>query len=67
MYAEQFHKTTIGADYIKTGQSYPINSLLDYLSGLKRMKAEIEHNEIWKIRYANEISAVIEILKRQTA
>ncbi|MEJ7738777.1 MAG: hypothetical protein WKF97_15235 [Chitinophagaceae bacterium] len=67
MYAEQFQKTTIGADYLKTGQLYSIDTLLDYLSGLKRMKAEIEHNEVWSIRYANEINAVISILKSQTA
>lgn len=67
MYPEHFYNTTIGADYLKTGQSYSIDLLLDYLSGLKKMKEEIEHNELWKIKCLNEMNAVREILKMQTA
>jgi hypothetical protein len=65
MHAEYFHKTTIGADYLKTGKSYSIDTLLDYLSGLKKMQTEASENEAWKYNY--EIDAVKEILKIQTA
>lgn len=67
MHTELFNKTTIGADYLKTGQLYPVDLLLDYLSGLIKMKQENEHNEVWKIKYENEISAVKVILQTQTA
>jgi hypothetical protein len=50
MHVEHFNKTTIGADYLRTGQVYPIDALLDYLSGLKKMKAENEQNEVWEGR-----------------
>jgi hypothetical protein len=67
MHVEHFNKTTIGADYLRTGQVYPIDALLDYLSVLKKMKAENEQNEVWKDKYMHEIDAVKEILRRQTA
>ncbi|MEJ7766382.1 MAG: hypothetical protein WKF89_01125 [Chitinophagaceae bacterium] len=67
MQTELFNKTTIGADYVKNGQYYPVDLLLDYLYGLLRMKDEHEVNAIWKIKYENEISAVKEILVNQTA
>lgn len=67
MYSENFRNTTIGADYLKTGHSYPIDLLLDYLSGLKKLKEQTIHNEVWKVKYVNEITAVKEILKIQTA
>lgn len=67
MHTELFNKTTIGADYLKTGQFYPVDLLLDYLFGLMKMKQENEDNEVWKIKYENEICAVKLILKTQTA
>ena len=67
MYPEHFHKTTIGSDFIKTGQSYSVDLLLDYLSGLKKMKEDTLQNELWVSKYNNEINAVKEILKLQTA
>ena len=67
MHAENFDKTTIGADFLKNPQQYPVDTLLDYLSGLMKLKAGNEHNEIWTAKYNNEINAVIYILKKQTA
>lgn len=67
MYTENFRNTTIGADYLKTGNTYPIDLLLDYLSGLKRLKDQTTNNEMWKVKYINEIIAVKEILTIQTA
>ncbi len=67
MNAEYFKNTTIGADYLKTGQVYPIDSLLDYLFGLKKMQKDAEGNDDWKIKYDREINAVKEILRIQTA
>lgn len=67
MHDENFHRTTIGSDYLRHGARYPIDSLLDYLSGLKKMKLEVENNEIWKAKYTHEINAVKEILRLQTA
>lgn len=67
MYSENFRNTTIGADYLKTGNSYPIDLLLDYLSGLKKLKEQTKNNEVWDAKYVNEITAVKEILRIQTA
>ena len=67
MYSENFQFTTIGADYLKNGQSYSIDLLLDYLSGLKKLKEQTINNDVWEVRYINEITAVKEILKIQTA
>lgn len=67
MYSENFQNTTIGADYLKTGNSYSIDLLLDYLNGLKELKEQTINNEVWKLKYANEITAVKEILKILTA
>ena len=67
MHEEYFHRTTIGSDFLRNGAHYPIDSLLDYLSGLKRMRQEVEHNEIWDVKYTQEINAVKEILRRQTS
>ena len=67
MYSESFQHTTIGADYLKTGHAYPIDLLLDYLNGLTKLKDQTAHNESGKVRYVNEIIAVKEILKIQTA
>lgn len=66
MPAEYFDHTTIGSDFLKSDGFYPIDLLLDYLSGLTRMRLEVEHNEAWKIKYTHEINAVKEILRRQT-
>lgn len=67
MQEDYFHRTTIGSDYLRNGSHYPVDSLLDYLSGLKKMKLEAEHNEHWKTRYTHEMNAVKEILRRQTS
>jgi hypothetical protein len=67
MHEDYFHHTTIGSDYLRNGSRYPIDSLLDYLSGLKKMKLEVEHNELWNTKYTHEINAVKEILRRQTS
>jgi hypothetical protein len=67
MHTEIFNNTTIGLDYLKTKQHYPIDLLLDYLSGLLKMKADCELNELWRLKYSHEIEAVKEILRLQTA
>ena len=66
MHTEIFNNTTIGLDYLKTKQFYPIDLLLDYLSGLLKMREDKEVNEFWKLKYTHEIDAVKEILKLQT-
>lgn len=62
-----FAKTTIGEDCLRKGQDYPIDALLDYLSGLKRHRNDREDDPIWTLKYDNEIEAVKEVLKKQTA
>jgi hypothetical protein len=66
MHTEIFNNTTIGLDYLKTNQFYPTDLLLDYLSGLLKMKADTEVNELWRLKYTHEIEAVKEILRLQT-
>ena len=66
MHTEIFSNTTIGLDYLRTKQFYPVDLLLDYLSGLLKMKEDPEVNELWKLKYTHEIEAVKEILRLQT-
>lgn len=61
----EFGKTTIGADHISTGASYPIDVLLDYLSGLIKMSAECTNMD-HKIEFESELDAVRQVLRNQT-
>lgn len=57
----KFSQTTIGNDYWKTGQTYPVDDLLEYLFGLMAMRKEGDTDKL-----TNEIEAVKEILTIQT-
>jgi hypothetical protein len=67
MLNEHLTKTVIGTDYLRNNTAYPIDTLLDYLSGLLKMKLENDDNEVWSDKYLNEINAVKYILTQQTA
>lgn len=67
MSKEEFARSTIGEDYLRTGQEYPTDALLDYLSGLIKMRMENGQNIQWVDKYTTEIEAVKAILTKQTA
>lgn len=65
MTQQEFSRTFIGNDHVNTGQKYPIDTLLDYLSGLKKMSAECTNLD-HKIEFESELDAVRQVLKNQT-